>query len=194
MAVHRGPQQKTVSGLEAGRGVSPSPCSASGAAAECITPPTAPTPRSGSRQRCPSRCSVSPSRGAIDLVIMATMTRANTQREGRRLAQYPRKGGLGRGNCSTLRPAEAGEIWRGGRLRMLAFGDDRHEKSCSRRQPRASGKVGDRAYGETPSPSSQPTAGLLPSTRLGPPPSVHPRPVPRRRRAPGAPEPRRPPA
>ena len=35
----------------------------------------------------PSRCSVSPSRGAIDLVIMATMTRANTRREGRRLAR-----------------------------------------------------------------------------------------------------------
>jgi hypothetical protein len=68
-------------------GARPSPCSAAGAAAECVPTPTSRIPRSGSRQRWASRCSVSPSRGAIDLVIMATKTRVNTRREVRRLAR-----------------------------------------------------------------------------------------------------------
>ena len=46
------------------------------------------------------------------------------------------------GNRAARRPPQAGVIWSGGRRRMLAFGDDRHDKSCSRRQPRALGSSG----------------------------------------------------
>ena len=61
----------------------PSPCQA-----ECRAATPSATTTSRFRRRVhPSRCSVSPSRGVIDLVIMATMTRGNTRREGRRLAR-----------------------------------------------------------------------------------------------------------
>jgi hypothetical protein len=57
----------------------------------------------------PSRCRVSPSRGAIDLVIMATMTRANTRREGRRLAREAHTGvGSGTSPVPTSRRPAAG--------------------------------------------------------------------------------------
>jgi hypothetical protein len=53
-----------------GEGFSPSPCSAAGAAAECVPPPTAPTPRSGSRRRWVCRCASRARQGGTDLVVV----------------------------------------------------------------------------------------------------------------------------
>jgi hypothetical protein len=53
-----------------GEGFSPSPCSAAGAAAECVPPPTAPTPRSGSCRRWVCRCASRARQGGTDLVVV----------------------------------------------------------------------------------------------------------------------------
>jgi hypothetical protein len=56
-----------------GEGARPSPCSAAGAAAECVPSPITSTPRSGSRQRCPSRRASRARRGGIDRVVVRPM-------------------------------------------------------------------------------------------------------------------------
>jgi hypothetical protein len=122
-----------------GEGVCLSPCSANGAAADLWLLRDLSPPRSGSRQRCPSRCASRARRGGTDLVVVPPKPSEQGAARGAALGAMDTWGGRVQLHHFIPAPAAGGQIWSGGRRRMLAFGDERRDKSCSRRQSRAPG-------------------------------------------------------
>jgi hypothetical protein len=120
-----------------GEGSRPSPRSARGAAAECVSLHTSRAPRSGSRQRCPSQCASRARQGGTDLVVVPPQPSEQGAARGAALGAMKPKGVVGaettrHSPSARLRRARFGASDADKRLRSGASDATNHARGNSR--------------------------------------------------------------